>query len=137
MWTIRRCLDVFCIEEGSKVRLSTGETARIVEVYGGGEAYEAEIDRPSEDFSITIDTIYPEDIVAIIKEIEISFSTLYKNDYVRLHTGERGRILKILKDDTFLTRVFEKDFQEIELKKSDIKSKIVEVDEPIQEWALA
>ena len=50
------------IEEFDKVRLRTGETASIVEVYNDGEAYEADIDR---DGDIETDTIWPEDIVEV------------------------------------------------------------------------
>ena len=49
-----------------KVRLKTGETASIVEIYEGGVAYEADIDRP--DGSIDTDTIRQEDIAAIVTE---------------------------------------------------------------------
>ena len=49
-----------------QVRLKTGETASIVEIYESGVAYEADIDRP--DGSIDTDTIQQEDIVAIVTE---------------------------------------------------------------------
>ena len=49
-----------------KVRLKTGETASIVEIYESGVASEADIDRP--DGSIDTDTIQQEDIVAIVTE---------------------------------------------------------------------
>lgn len=52
------------IEEFDRVRLCTGETASIVEVYNGGEAYEADIDR---DGDIETDTIWPEDIIEVLK----------------------------------------------------------------------
>lgn len=52
------------IEEFDKVRLRTGETASIVEVYNDGEAYEADIDR---DGDIETDTIWPEDIVEVLR----------------------------------------------------------------------
>ena len=53
------------IEEFDKVRLRTGETASIVEVYNDGEAYEADIDR---DGDIETDTIWPEDIVEVLRK---------------------------------------------------------------------
>ena len=53
------------IEEFDKVRLRTGETASIVEVYNDGEAYEAGIDR---DGDIETDTIWPEDIVEVLRK---------------------------------------------------------------------
>lgn len=49
-----------------KVRLRTGETASIVEIYEPGVAYEADIDRA--DGSIETDTIKQEDILAAITE---------------------------------------------------------------------
>jgi len=49
-----------------KVRLKTGETASIVEIYEIGVAYEADIDRL--DGSIDTDTIRQEDILAIVTE---------------------------------------------------------------------
>lgn len=49
-----------------KVRLKSGETASIVEIYEAGIAYEADIDRP--DGSIDTDTIRQEDIAAIVTE---------------------------------------------------------------------
>ena len=49
-----------------KVRLKSGETASIVEIYEDGIAYEADIDRP--DGSIDTDTIRQEDIAAIVTE---------------------------------------------------------------------
>jgi hypothetical protein len=53
------------IDEFDKVRLRTGETASIVEVYNDGEAYEADIDRDGE---IETDTIRPEDIVEVLRK---------------------------------------------------------------------
>lgn len=49
-----------------KVRLRTGGTASIVEIYEPGVAYEADIDRA--DGSIETDTIKQEDILAAITE---------------------------------------------------------------------
>ena len=49
-----------------KVRLKTGETATIVEIYEIGVAYEADIDRS--DGSIDTDTIRQEDILALVTE---------------------------------------------------------------------
>ena len=49
-----------------KVRLKTGETASIVEIYEPGVAYEADIDRL--DGSIDTDTIKQEDILIAITE---------------------------------------------------------------------
>ena len=49
-----------------KVRLKTGETASIVEIYAPGVAYEADIDRL--DGSIDTDTIKQEDILIAITE---------------------------------------------------------------------
>lgn len=47
-----------------KVKLKTGETAYIVEVYEQGVAYEADIDR--EDGSVDTETIKQEDIECIM-----------------------------------------------------------------------
>jgi len=58
------------ITEYDKVKLKTGEIARIVEVYESGVAYEAEIFRPNGDFSITIDTVKQDDILSVFKETE-------------------------------------------------------------------
>ena len=49
-----------------KVRLKSGETASIVEIYEPGVAYEADIDRL--DGTIDTDTIQQEDIVAVVTE---------------------------------------------------------------------
>lgn len=49
-----------------KVRLKSGETASIVEIYEAGVAYEADIDRL--DGRIETDTIRHEDIAATIAE---------------------------------------------------------------------
>lgn len=43
-----------------KVLLKTGETAYIVEIYDGGEAYEMDIDK--QDGKIVTDTVFPEQI---------------------------------------------------------------------------
>ena len=43
-----------------KVLLKTGETAYIVEIYDGGEAYEMDIDK--QDGKIITDTVFPEQI---------------------------------------------------------------------------
>ena len=58
------------IEEYDKVKLKSGEIARIVEIYEVGVSYEAEIFRPSNDFSVTVDTLNHEDIVSVFKEVE-------------------------------------------------------------------
>ena len=47
-----------------KVRLKTGETASIVEIWEEGKAYEADIDR--KDGSIETETIQQEDIEEVI-----------------------------------------------------------------------
>ena len=49
-----------------KVRLKTGETATIVEIYEIGVAHEADIARS--DGSIDTDTIRQEDILALVTE---------------------------------------------------------------------
>ena len=58
------------IQEGDKVRLTTGEIARISEILGGGAAYIAEIYRKSDDFGITIDTVKSDDIRSVFVETE-------------------------------------------------------------------
>ena len=58
------------IREGSKVRLITGEVARVVEVLGGGAVYIIETQRPSNGFSVTIEHIYPRDIASVFVETE-------------------------------------------------------------------
>lgn len=52
------------IELFDKVLLKSGETAFIVEIYKGGEAYEADIDKT--DGSTETDTIWPEDIAKVL-----------------------------------------------------------------------
>ena len=50
-----------------RVILKTGETARIVEIYEFGTAYEADIDKDNGEYVETItETIYQEDIAKII-----------------------------------------------------------------------
>lgn len=49
-----------------KVKLKSGETANIVEIYERGVAYEADINR--KDGSIDTDTIKQEDIECILKQ---------------------------------------------------------------------
>ena len=58
------------IAEYDKVKLKTGEIARIVEIYEPGVAYEAEIFRPNGEFAITVDTVKQEDIISVFKETE-------------------------------------------------------------------
>ena len=58
------------IEEFDKVKLKTGEIARIVEVYESGVAYEAEVYRPDGVFSITVDVVKHGDISSVFKETE-------------------------------------------------------------------
>lgn len=43
-----------------KVLLKTGETAYIVEIFGGGSAYEMDINK--EDGKIVTDTVWPDQI---------------------------------------------------------------------------
>ncbi len=56
------------IKEYDKVRLKTGEIARIVEVLGQGKMYIGEIIRP--DKHVEVDHVSPEDIVSVFEEIE-------------------------------------------------------------------
>ena len=58
------------IHECDKVRLKTGEIARISEVLEAGVAYIAEIFRKNGDFAITIDQINHNDIESIFIETE-------------------------------------------------------------------
>jgi len=58
------------IHEYDKIRLNTGEVARISEVLEQGVAYVAEIFRKNGNFSITIEQIKHEDIVSVFNEIE-------------------------------------------------------------------
>ena len=58
------------IKEYDKVKLKTGEFARIVEVYEAGVAYEAEIFRPNGEFSITLDSLKYDEIESVFKETE-------------------------------------------------------------------
>ena len=58
------------IKEYDKVRLKTGEIARISEVLEAGVAYIAEIFRPSNGFSVTIDDIRHDDIASVFIETE-------------------------------------------------------------------
>ena len=52
------------IKEFDKVQLVSGLTAYIVEIYGNGKAYEADINMP--DGSIKTDTIWPKDIQTVL-----------------------------------------------------------------------
>jgi len=58
------------IKEYTKIRLKTGEIAHIVEVLKAGEAYIAEVIRPSNGFSVTIEDIKQDDITSVFEEIE-------------------------------------------------------------------
>ena len=58
------------IKEYYKVRLKTGEISRISEVLESGVAYIAEVIRPSNGFSVTIDDIKQDDIASVFEEIE-------------------------------------------------------------------
>jgi len=58
------------ISEYDKVKLKSGEIARIVEIYECGVAYEAEIFHPNGEFSITLDTVMQKDILSVFKETE-------------------------------------------------------------------
>ena len=58
------------IREYDKVRLKTGETARISEILESGVAYIAEIARKNEDFSITIEQIRHDEIASVFVEFE-------------------------------------------------------------------
>ena len=53
-----------------KVKLKSGEIARIVEVYEDGVAYEAEIFRPNGEFSVSVDTVKHDEIESVFKETE-------------------------------------------------------------------
>lgn len=54
------------LEMFDKVLLKTGEEAYIVEIYKGGEAYEADIDRL--DGWTDTDTIFPDDIEKVLRK---------------------------------------------------------------------
>jgi len=54
------------VREFDKVGLKTNEIATIVEVLGKGEKFIAEIQRPSNGFSVTIADISPSDIVDVL-----------------------------------------------------------------------
>jgi len=58
------------IQEYDKVRLKTGETARISEILESGVAYIAEIARKNGDFSITIEQIRHDEIASVFVESE-------------------------------------------------------------------
>jgi len=58
------------IKEYDKVRLKTGEIARISEILEDGVAYIAEIIRRSGEFSVTVDHIKYEDIQSVFVETE-------------------------------------------------------------------
>ncbi|MCL2754881.1 MAG: hypothetical protein FWD35_04080 [Oscillospiraceae bacterium] len=59
------------IEESKKVRLKTGEVARIADVLEKGVAYIAEIMRRSNGFSVTVAQISHDDIQSVFEEIEL------------------------------------------------------------------
>ena len=58
---------------------------------------------------------------------------LKEYDKIRLKSGERGAILEIFKDGTYLAEIFTKEgkVDTTEVTIDDIKSKIVEVEEAI------
>lgn len=58
------------IEAYDKIRLKSGEIARVVEIYEQGEAYEAEIFRAGGGFSRTVGTVKQEEILSVFKETE-------------------------------------------------------------------
>ena len=58
------------IEAYDKIKLKSGEIARVVEIYEAGSMYEAEIFRQNGEFSRTIDTVRHEDIASVFKEVE-------------------------------------------------------------------
>jgi len=58
------------IKEYDKVRLKTGEIARISEVLEDGVAYIAEIIRRNGDFSVSIEQIKQTDISSVFVETE-------------------------------------------------------------------
>jgi hypothetical protein len=58
------------IKEYDKVRLKTGEIARISEVLEAGVAYIVEIIRKSGGFSVTIDQIKHDEIQSVFVETE-------------------------------------------------------------------
>ena len=60
-------------------------------------------------------------------------TTLKMYDKIRLNTGERGAILEIFDDGTYLIEFFTKDgkVDTTEIKLKDIKAVIVEVENPI------
>ena len=58
------------VNEYDKVRLKTGEIARISEVLEPGVAYIAEIFRKNGEFTVTIDQINHDDIAAVFLETE-------------------------------------------------------------------
>jgi hypothetical protein len=64
------------INECTKVRLKTGEIARISEVLEAGVAYIAEIFRKNGEFSVTIDQIKQGEIASIFEEIEIPLAVV-------------------------------------------------------------
>ena len=64
------------INEYDKVRLTTGEIARISEVLEDGVAYIAEIFRKNEEFSITVEQIRHDDIKSVFDVIERPISLM-------------------------------------------------------------
>ena len=58
------------IEVYDKIKLKSGEIARIVEIYKDGVAYEAEIFRQNGEFTRAIDMVRREDIASVFKEVE-------------------------------------------------------------------
>lgn len=60
-------------------------------------------------------------------------ATLKEYDKIRLKTGERGAILEIFDDGTYLAEIFTKDgkVDTTEVKIADIQAVIVEVEKPL------
>ena len=58
---------------------------------------------------------------------------LNQYDKIRLHTGERGAIVEIFKDGTFLAEIFRKtgEVEVTEIKQNEVKARIVEIEEPL------
>ena len=60
------------LKEFQNIKLKSGQTAHIVEIFNGGEAYMADI--YDGDGEYTTETIKPSDIASLIVEVEQPFT---------------------------------------------------------------
>ncbi|MDR0819826.1 MAG: hypothetical protein LBN43_09695 [Oscillospiraceae bacterium] len=62
------------LEIFQKIRLKSGKTAHVVEIFNNGEAYLADVNISDGEYAT--ETIYPEDIQSVIIEVDKPFTAL-------------------------------------------------------------